>query len=214
MLDNIKTELSQSQILLGTVDRFQEQKSIFHCRVDQEDKEIISSHASFEDMTVRLTAGTPTKDQKIPDGLYHGSMYYIESDPLDVYPSNLEQDRFKFNLSIPEQHFHSLIDALRADPKSTLKIGVHVCTFGDDGYKEIHLIPPNGAYAFVNYAGVKSKHGLHVYDTHNNREETPYQHTSPEQITSEKILAQLQSNNRWLSAIAIMVTVALVIVLF
>ena len=219
VLDNIKTELSQSQILLGTVDRFQEQKSIFHCRVDQDDKEIISTHASFEDMTVRLTAGTPTEDQKIPDGLYHGSMYYIESDPLDVYPSNLEQDRFNFNLSIPEQHFHSLIDALRADPKSTLKIGVHVCTFRDDGYKEIHLIPPNGAYAFVNYARVESRHGLHIYDMHNSiSEEIPYQHTSPEQITSEKILAQLQannlSNNLWLSAIAIMVAIAFVSTFF
>ena len=214
VLSMVKAELSESQILLGTVDRFQEQKSIFHCRVDESDKEIISAHASFEDMTVRLTAGDPTKDQNVPDGLYHGSMYYIESGPYDTYPL-IENERFNFNLSIPEQHFDSLIDALRADPKAILQIGVHVCTFRGDGYNEIHLIPSYGAHTFVSQAAVKSKHGLHIYDAHNPiSEEIPYQHTSPEQITSEKILAQLQSNNRWLSAIAIMVTAAFVSTFF
>tara|TARA_B110000238_G_scaffold198741_1_gene244152 strand:+ start:995 stop:1816 length:822 start_codon:yes stop_codon:yes gene_type:complete len=214
-LSSMKTKLDESQILLGTVDKFQDKRSIFYCRTDENDKEIISAHASFEDMTVRLTAGVPTKDQKIPDGLYHGSMYYIESDPYDVYPSNLEQDRFNFNLSIPKQHFDSLIVALRTDPKATLQIGVHVCTFRGDGYNEIHLIPSYGAHTFVDQAAVKSKHGLHIYDVHNPiSEEIPYQHTSLEQITSEKILAQLQSNNRWLSAIAIMVTAAFVSTFF
>ena len=213
-LSRMKTELDESQILLGTVDKFQEKRSIFHCRTDENDKEIISAHASFEDMTVRLTAGVPAKDQNVPDGLYRGMVSYIESDRYDEYPSILEPDGFIFDLSIPEQHFDSLINALRADPKSTLKIGVHVCTFRDDGYKRIHLVPPYGASAFVDYAQVTSKHGLHIYDAHNPiSEEIPYQHTSPEQITSDKILAQLQSNNRWLSSIAIMMTVALVIVL-
>ena len=170
----------------------------FSYLVPDETDEKIFTRKTVPHFSVELMSLSEESEFQTSTGVFLGSASY---DATSV----------SFFSYVPEKQMMDIIKSLRADPAATLSLSFHSRgidrhTLADSEY--------SSSRAFVSRIEVVPSKS-HILDTDTEAgENEPNWFKSSEQITSEKILAQLQSNNRWLSGIAIMMTVALVIVLF